>query len=302
MMSFSYTASHHFQFGYDAENKFQFSYGSLQYPIESWKQTNNLAAQKIASSTSEKIVVLLSGGVDSEICLKHFLEIGAPVEAATLRFTNNANDYDLQHVLRIEKETGVKVHYYDLDPEKFWNSHEMLVITDPIQCVSPLLACHLWLANQVNGLPVIAQGEPHLVKDTPWKIVESERLCSLYRHFMQSNRPAIPGFFQYLPEQIYAFCYFNPILSQLVQNLIPGKLGTRSSKNKMIFQFYPELVAREKQTGVESFQNLHDVHRKKLAYRYPNSDNSAYLDYEKLRIVLQGDGESLRINSEYGVK
>lgn len=290
-MTFQFTAKNHFQFGYELNGNFQFQYGSVEENIEDWKHSNQLAAQRIAENTKSKIVILLSGGIDSEICLRHFIELQAPVEAVTLRFSNHANEYDLQHVRRIQNETGIHVHYYDLDPEKFWNSKEMLEITDPIQCVSPLLAAHLWLTEMHTGMPVFAQGEPHLVKsaDDNWKIVESERLCSLYRHFALSSRPAIPGFFQYLPEQIYSFCFHNPLLKQLINNEIPGKLGTRSSKNKMIYQFYPELAVREKRTGVELIQNLHDYHRKRLAERYPEADRIAYLDYDKLRKVLQGE-------------
>jgi len=302
-MKYNFTAGNHFQFGSTPDGAFHFQYGSIEQKIDNWRLANQLAAQKIAENSTTQIVVLLSGGIDSEICLKHFLEIKAPVIAASLRFANDVNAYDLEHVYRIQKETGVHVEFFDLDPEKFWNSKEMLEITDPIQCVSPLLACHLWLAEQISGLPVIAQGEPHLVKSAndQWDLVESERLCSLYRHFMRISRPAIPGFFQYLPEQIFSFCFHNPLLKQLVSNQIPGKLGTRSSKNKMIYQFYPELAAREKKTGVEVIQNLHDFHRKQLANRYPDFDHHAYLSYENLRKVLQRENESFRISSKYSV-
>jgi hypothetical protein len=255
--------------------------------------------------------VLLSGGVDSEVCLRSFLSIGISPTIATLRFANDLNSYDLYHVRRVARELGLSIKYFDLNPFEFWQSKELYEITDPISCVSPLLACHLWLSKQVSGTPIIAQGEPHLIKPVPdeyvpgesdylnteWQLVESERLCSLYQYFMINGAPAIPGFFQYLPEQIFSFCYKNPFLSELVNNRVVGKLGTRSSKNKMIYQFYPEVTKRDKQTGVELFQKTHDYYRNLLSLRYPHSDSKAFLSYSQLKRLLIRDGESLLISS-----
>lgn len=217
-----------------------------------------------------------------------------------MRFNDNLNSHDLEYVKKFAYEHNIKIHYHDLSILDFWNSKIMLDIADSVSSVSPILASHLWLAEQIKGVPVIAQGEPHLKKSIPdsyipgvspyiessWHLVESERLCSLYQYFIQKNKPAVPGFFQYLPEQIYSFCFANKMMTNLVENKIVGKLGTRSSKNQMIHQFYPEIQSRPKFTGFEKIEVQHNFWRQFLANRFPNSDHHYKVEYEDLRKML----------------
>lgn len=311
-MKYYYTHNNHFKFGYDLhhpyqkrkgpEDVFQFSYGSIQSPITDWRTANRAAAETIRANFDEPLWILFSGGTDSEVCIRSFLEAKVPVQIATLRFANNLNDHDLKYVEKFSSQYNIKVHYFDLDVAHFWESGDMLSFVDPVACVSPILACHLWLADQVQGVPIIAQGEPHLKKQipddyvpgvsayepSPWHLYESERLCALYNHFMRQNKPAVPGFFQYLPEQIYSFCFYNPIMKQLVNNELVGKLGTRTSKNKMVYQYYPEMESREKLTGFENLEALHDHWRKFLADRFPYNDQNARIEYADLKRMLTG--------------
>ncbi len=303
---FEYTYQNYFQFGYsngrrfcnrqDPSETFIATYSHCHKQVDSWREANRLACIDIAEKAKGPIWVLLSGGTDSEICVRSFYEARVPIQIATLRFKNKENAHDLQYVEKLRSQLDCEIHYFDMDIELFWRSSEFYKIVDAIQCVSPILACHLWLADQLEGTPVMAQGEPHLKKDIPedyvpgespylpsaWRLVESERLCSLYKHFIFQDRPAVPGFFQYLPEQFYTYLKLNPILQKLIQNEIPGKLGTRTSKNQIALQFYPEVEVREKYTGFEKIQKLHDVKRSELAQRFPFSDQNFSIEYGQI--------------------
>ena len=311
-MTVQWTHRNHFEFGYDDELKFQnrissrqkftFRYGSVAHRETSWRRANFEAARQIRENFQGDLWILLSGGTDSEVCARAFLEAKIPVRFASLRYEDNLNRHDLFYAEKFARSVGQELHYFDLSVREFWGSSRLLDYVDPIRCVSPILACHLWLADQVPGVPIIAQGEPHLKKiisddyvpgvspylPSEWYLVESERLCSLYRHFVRKNRPAVPGFFQYTPEQIYSFCFHNPIMEELVNNRLIGKLGTRTSKNAMVAQFYPELERREKFTGFEKIQDLHDEYRTKLAQRFPDSDESVRIYYQNLKARLLG--------------
>ncbi len=309
-MKYQYTNKNHFKYGYDLSDPFKkrqnsiqvfnFEYGQVENKDLVWRQSNALAAQKIRNNFVGPICVLFSGGTDSEVCIRSFLEAQIPISIATMRFDNNLNAHDLEHAKRFAEKLKIEIKYFDLNILDFWKSKKMLEIVDSISCVSPILASHLWLAEQVSGVPVLAQGEPHLKKTIPknyspgispylpsdWYLVESERLCSLYQYFIELNIPAVPGFFQYLPEQIYSFCYKNPILKDLVENKVVGKLGTRTSKNKMIHFFYPEIELRTKFTGFEKIENHHDLLRKSLAERFPYNDNYKNISFPDLKKML----------------
>lgn len=309
---FEYTSANHFKFGYNGINHFQFrnntkdqfsaEYGIAQNKYLNWRQANQLAAREIYEKKVGDITILLSGGMDSEICLMSFAEQNLTFKAVTLRFTDIDQSYELVHVERLKKQYGLKHEYFDLNVLDFIDSDSFYSIIDPIKCVSPIIACQLWLADQVSGTPVIAQGEVHLKKDVPsdyipgesvypksnWYLYESERLCSIYQHFIQKNKPAIPGFFQYLPEQFLSYLTQNPILDSLVNDRVVGKLGTRTSKNLMSQQYYPEIPMREKRHGWESVQTQHDDLRAKLAQRFPSNDENWRIEYKKLVQIISG--------------
>jgi hypothetical protein len=201
------------------------------------------------------------------------------------------NQYQLNH------------EYVDMKLLDFVEGHEFNQIFEFSKCVSPIINTHLWLADQISGTPVIAQGEVHLKKDLPagyipgespylksrWYLIESEILCSINKFFMNKNKPAIPGFFQYLPEQFYSFLSKNDILQDLISDKIEGKLGTRTSKNLMTRQFYPDVPLRAKLHGWEGVQEFHDELRKKLATRFQEHDDNFQIEVEVLKAKLSGE-------------
>lgn len=317
---YEYTLKNHFRFGYDTnrwfcnrerpEDQFTAQFGRAEKKISSWREANIQACKAIRRHFDGPLWVLFSGGTDSEICIRSFFEAQIPIRVATLKFKNNLNTHDLQYVEKLKKQLGLDVTYFELDILDFFNSKEMYDIVDAIECVSPILACHLWLADQLDGVPIIAQGEPYLKKDipsnyiagespyekSPWRLVESERLCSLYKHFIFKNRPAVPGFFQYTPEQFYSYLTGNKILTDLVEDRVIGKLGTRTSKNDMAYQFYPEVEPRQKFTGFEYVENLHNLKRAELARRFPNSDQNYLIEYHELVRALAPFSEAQHEN------
>jgi hypothetical protein len=303
-VTYLYTEKNHFRFGYDGhhayhgrtspEQKFSFEYGRSSQRLTSWREANRLAAKSIRKNFDGPLWILFSGGTDSECVARAFWEADVPFRLATLRMEDGLNAHDLEHAFAFAQEISHPLELFDLNMREFWQSDLLYRYADPIQCVSPILVAHLWLADQVDGIPIIGQGECYLKKDipadyvpgespylpSPWRLIESERLCSLYRHFILNNRPAVPGFFQYLPEQIFTFLNDNPILSDLVQNKTIGKLGTRTSKNQMVRHFYPEINERQKFTGFENISELHDKLRAHLAARFPHSDDDAAILFE----------------------
>ena len=225
---YEYTLGNHFKFGYDGTNNYQdrsserqifsFEYGKARVENLSWRQANELAARQIYDRKSGEIFVLLSGGMDSEICFRSFYDQKLPVRTVSLRFLDINQAEEMSYIQKSIAKYGITNHeFVDVDIKRMIFSQIFNEIADVTRCVSPIVILHLWLANQLPGMPVIAQGEVHLKKEVPddyvpgvseylpsdWYLVESERLCSIYKNFILKTTPAIPGFFQYNPEQIY---------------------------------------------------------------------------------------------------
>lgn len=302
----------------NSEDEFVAKYGRAKDNYGTWREANKAAALLILKNCRDMQLTPLicySGGLDSEIVLVAFLEARKefdpefPIELATLDLEGELNRHDTDFVDRFKNRLttlghspiGLQFHRRKLDAIKFWNSPEFLALAKETQIVSPIVICQAWLCGEMlhknsRYLPVIGQGEIHLVKDTPkdyhpglspytpstWRIAETENLCGLYRFFIGRQAPAVPGFFQFLPEQFETQLRTNPMIHELVSNTRIGKLGTRSSKREIILFDYPELEARPKYHGFETIEAEHDIWRKRLNEMMPECEGHWYLDFYSL--------------------
>ncbi len=312
MKLFSYTHENHFQFGYRnsstqktqwldrrvAESeKFVARYGRAETEEKSWRNANTTAAVRILeSAVLQQLtpVVCFSGGLDSEITLLSFFAAWSslptmnrpPLEIATLDFEGELNRHDTQYVEKFlfkykRKDLDLSFRRYSLDIQKFMASPDFVQLADEAQVISPAVVAQLWLCQEIHrantrALPVIGQGEMHLVRaESPagtyepatWSLVETENLCGLYRFFIGRGLPAVPGFFQYMPEQFETQLRTNSVIHELISNSRIGKLGTRTSKAEILAFEYPELEARPKYTGFEKIEALYDERRSFLLGR-----------------------------------
>jgi len=267
-----------------------------------------------------------SGGLDSEIAFTALLEAAEThpqahrLDVVVMRWLtptgeeiNSTDLADARRFLKLVNErlgdatasraTKLVIRARELDFQllEYWRSADLLADADQDQIVSPQLLALLrgidrHRQESPQACPIIAQGEAHYKKSGPereeyepslWQLMESERLCGLFRHFLRRQEPAFPSFFQILPEQFAAQLRLNPILHQLFQHQRYGKMGTRTSKPLILAHDYPDLTARVKLHGFEAVQEEHDRWRQVLAERLPHCDQNfaiAFYDlYQQLR-------------------
>lgn len=290
-----------------AEEEFVARYGRATQRLPSWREANTLAANRIldlALQNSHVPALCYSGGLDSEVALLSFLEAlrSRPfdcrpgIEVVTLDFENGLNAHDTDYVNLFRDDAAkrfsdvfslVTFRRERLDIVEFLQSSELLERADADGVLIPAVLCQLWLCDRIRRLntnsdrpllPILAQGELHLVRDedpngqyapAAWSAVETENLCGIFRHFIARGEPAIPGFFQYLPEQFESQLRSNEVVHELLSHSRFGKLGTRTSKAEIIAREYPELKVRPKYTGFEKVEDLYDERRAFLSRRHP---------------------------------
>jgi hypothetical protein len=283
-----YTHRNHFRFGYDGrwfaprrtyEQKWTVAYGPCERPVGDWK-TENTAAARLIADRHPDAYLLFSGGADSEVALRAFLDAGVPIRAVTVRYAKDLNQHDIRYAIDACAALGVEHQILDLDLQNFVDSGECDRLAQIACCPAPEVTISMWASEQVEGTPVVGQGECYLAKDVPgsfvsglspyddepWVLLEREWVASWYRFFVNTGRPAVPGFFQYTAEQILAFLN-DPEIAALTANQRPGKLSTLSSK-LAVYRRYYDLKPRTKYTGFEfATPVLHRI-RSRLARRY----------------------------------
>ncbi len=300
------THNHHFKFGYDGipftyrqrpDQEWYVEYGPCLRPPLNFHDECLETAKIIATKTRDPIHVLFSGGVDSEVTIRSFVEAGIPITAAILRFKNDINIHDISWAIIVCESLSVPYRIYDLDLLKFWQK-EALEYAKATYCISPSLLPTMWLVDQIQGYPVFGSGECLLIKDRPedyvpgvspyeksiWRLSEKEQIASWYRHFMVRNRPGCPGFFQYTAEIMLSYL-LDPFVVRLVNSEIMGKLTTESSKLTIYQQHFP-LAARPKYTGYERVQEEANRLRQDLLSQYPDCNKRVLTPYDELLKML----------------
>lgn len=185
------------------------------------------AAQHIHSlkSNGQKLILCLSGGIDSECMARAFLEAGVPFEVVFLKFQNRLNEYDIQTNVDFCIARNIPFKYIDLDIIDFFDSGKYFEIAMKYECQSPQLATHLWMLDQIDGVPCLS-GNPiaPIWQKNRWFFVglPGELHTTYFKYLMLNERAGVPWFFIYTPELIKSFFHLpsmKPYLNQQIQSV-----------------------------------------------------------------------------------
>ncbi len=284
-----------FQFGYNRE-AFNFrktpddvwwvDYGKCHRPTLSFREECFKTAKLIEANAQGEIVLLLSGGIDSEVMLQSFLHEKIKFKVAIMQFENDLNEHDVHFAKRHCDKYSIKPYIFKLDLVKFWHDN-LFTYADPVYSVSPQVLPHMWLVDQIDGYPVMGSGECLLVKRRPfdyipgvspyehddWRLFEKEKIASWYRHLIVRDREGCMGFFQYNPEIILSFLV-DPFVKRLTNSEIVGKLSSASSKH-LIYSQHFELEIRDKHSGFEKVKSWDTHFRTMLVKKYGHANACA---------------------------
>lgn len=289
---FEYTKDNFIQFGYNSRpfqfrkettDQFFVRYGRAQRPPMDFKSELMHTAKLIQNLAQNKpIVVLFSGGLDSELVLRSFLEADVPVKAATMRFSKDLNLHDIQYAIDFCHSNKITHDVYELDIEHFLKN-DLSSYAAPVMCPSPQFPAILWLLDQIEGFPVIASGDTFLKRaesTNDFTFYEREKYFSYYYHLIRSERPGVPAFLQYTPELLLSFL-LDPTLKEYVSHRAKKEKLLSISKYKYdIYSSHFDLKHREVVNGFEKIQDLDRHYRSELKSKFPSSDTSISIPYK----------------------
>ena len=258
-------------------------YGRCEYEPLSFHDECIRTARRIRESTNLPIDILFSGGVDSEVALRAFIEAGIEVRVWSVRFRGDLNAHDAIWVSHVCESLGLRPKILELDLLKFWE-RDAMAYAERTQCVSPQLLSTMWLADQTDGFCVLGSGENFIVKRLPedyvpgessylrsvWHLFEKEKIAAWYRHFQVAGRDAAPGFFQYTPEIMLSW-FLDGLGCDLWNDRLVGKRYSVSSKLGFYQRHFP-ILERPKYTGFENVPAQDRAFRMELRKRFDICD------------------------------
>lgn len=296
------TSNNHFEFGFNGvpfsrrqsvEDQWFARYGRAKRMPGTFKEECLTTARLIRASTSQDLWVLFSGGIDSEVTLRAFVDAGIKVKVAINRFAKDLNIHDLAYAVATCEALEVEYQFFNLDIEDFWRT-KLLSYLQMTDCCWPRLTPTMWLMEQVPGYPILGSGECYLEKILPagyipgsspyvtteWVLFEREKIASWYRFLLAINKPGCAGFFQYTPEIILSYLE-DPEVEALCRSEVFGKLSTRTSKHQIYTRHFA-LTERPKYTGFEKIADLDRYYQTVGKHHFPHHDGIFKTPYREL--------------------
>lgn len=253
--NFYYNSNKDQKFRSSKLDQWSVEYPSPTKPIGSFVSECVNAAKEL--SEIKKPVLLFSGGIDSEVMVRSFIESKSKFDVCIADY-QGINQHDIKYAFICCEELGIIPIVVKINLEEFWQT-ELDIFAYQSQTFSPQLCTYMKVSSMFpDHLVVLGGGENHLVKENnSWYLSEKERISSLHRYFISSKILGWGGFFQYTPE----------LIRSAMQSMIKYTERDFVDSKDFKLEFYKEhwsIKDRPKYTGFEKIQDLDAIHRNRL--------------------------------------
>lgn len=216
-------------------------------------------AEKVYQQRQGKLYVMYSGGVDSEYVLNVFLSLGIDIIPVIIKLNPFYNDHDVKYAYDFCESKKLKPLVIDLDFDNFVKSGRIVDIANEFQIGAYQLPSTFYCLNQLDGTVVMgSHGPPHMTLNQStniWMVDEIEPLHTVLRYFEKNKIYGCPYFLVHTPEQYLSFLQ-HPVMLDLANHKIPGKLGNNSTKGIVYNKVSGfDMSPRQKYTGYENIEN-----------------------------------------------
>ena len=246
------------------------------YKTSDWLNEQYRTADTIYQEFGKDLMVMFSGGTDSEIVLRAFKHIGVTPRAVFVKFKNDYNIVDLYMAEKIAQNIGIKIEVIEFDVKDFYHSGQAWEFASEIQCRQ---MAYLTVYHHIRKLqtPAVMGGEmlfkrhvDHAGSRWYYCIRENED-ASAMRFSNKYEIPLVNEWFSYTPEMM-GYYLEHPKIRWLFSERYNYKLSSVSSKNTILHQYMPDLLEKRKTHGYErllgfngeTYAELYKSHVKRL--------------------------------------
>lgn len=301
MINFTYKNHLHYsindrKFGWreTPTEKFKVSVGSIDndhYKNSSYQKELLRTADLVYKDFGKEFALFLSGGTDSEIVLRNFIDIGVIPRCYTIKFKDDYNIDDVQEALDLTSDLGIPLEIIDFDVKDFVNSGEASEFGKSLQCTQ-ITYLIIYYSILKIGLPSVMGGELLLKRNintepsTWYYCLRENEDCSAMRFNIKYNIPLVNEWFSYTPELMLYYLEDRDIES-LVSIRDNHKLTSVSSKNAVLKKLVPKIRTRKKTHGFEKLLGFNFETYRKLSSEQINRLESSLDGIEYNTIIRQ---------------
>lgn len=227
------------------------------------------------------LVILMSGGIDSETVAEAAVRAGIAWEPAIMNLIIDGkvmNSHDTDHAVAFCRKHDVTPRFYDLDLIAFLESDQAMMYAIDCYCISPQLLTHLWLLDQVKGTPVMP-GDFHYISNG--KFSASEFKYFTYDFWQaKTNRECVAKMLSHTPELVMSTLKLQSDkqlswLNNYDRKCQLFKLGGFDAQPRRYKQTgFEKILAhfQEKYSGKNLYQAFNDQYRKPLELITPKPE------------------------------
>lgn len=264
--------------------------------VGSFKEELLNAAKSTIDCCTGDIVILFSGGVDSEIMLRAFLDIGIIPKVVIIRYENDYNIYDVSYAVTICSILNVPYSILDFNLQNFYEN-DAERISELAQIDRPRALPYCKILEMIDGFPVMGNGDL-----TPWRTSDNystkgtwmmrcwEHDIGWSKFLRHIDKPGIAEWFKWTPGLVLSYLGTN-WFNKLVNDEYYGKLGSNSTKIIGYREAYPDLIDRKKQTGFEKIDIIVAEVEYSLKKKYNNLPYRGHMDrtLDELCVEITGN-------------
>jgi hypothetical protein len=201
------------------------------------------------------LVVFLSGGTDSEIVVRNFLDIGIKPKCITLKFKDDYNISDVNEAQAIATELDLDLTLIDFDIKDFYKSGAAIEFGAEILCTQ-ITYIMVYYNIMKLGSPAVMGGEALLTRsitkeNSNWYYTFRENEdASAMRFSEKYNIPLVNEWFSYTPELLLYYME-HPTIQKLISERYNYKLSSVSSKNVILRELCHDIRPKIKTHGFE---------------------------------------------------
>lgn len=249
--------------------------GTLQ---EECIETAKLVAEK-ATLLNRTPVILLSGGSDSQVVAKSFLEANIDFETISFKYSTGMLDYETFYIDRFVQRNNLKHRYINKDWVSWLKTKEAEELYLSSNTVYVTEVPHLSILNLVweeGGFPIMGSGDPDFVRyGSEWKYARSEAVgTAYYKHCINQNIESCIGFFVYTPEIALSFLQEKSFIDMIYGADKNSALlhGGRPLKIKTFRKYWPDIEYQHKISHFLRYENLY----RGIVKSYKNQHSLSY--------------------------
>ena len=206
--------------------------------VKSYFEETLLTSEYMYANKTGKLLLMLSGGLDSEYVFRVFRYLKFDFTPVIIRLIGKhcSTDYnanDTAQGFKLCKTYNIEPIVINFDFDEFFDSEEIFELMHTWRCRGIGVVTILKVAESLDGFTVMGNDPPYLrfnenIKE--WQLEEEELIHTLLRFYQGKNLNGCPFLLSYTPEMMLSFL-LDPHVVDLASGRYPGKTGTNSTKS-----------------------------------------------------------------------